>query len=531
MIVIDDDDEDPQQAQTNSTEDEYEAEEDEQDPNCPYQSIVQDVDIDLDTEVLCLAIPSIATSSASQMPQLANTHAVIALACANGKVMVMTLPLAPPKSASIPEYVENDVNEIEIRAAGSIAHDLTVKVLPKDEDQSALAEGRSRKGNSKSDGRLLIAAISTKLSIWVLNFTAEEITRPRNPLIRTVHPPSPALRVSFHPSLRSTQLLLGDSSGAARIYDAFAARTANQRPSQGEAEYVPATNLEEPGRWLMSYLAPFASPKDNPALARRKRVLAISWILTGRACLVLLEDGEWGIWDFPGSIQADKIVEDFALHGHLGSSSSSDVADSVKQRKAGSKLAPMTPNTRKAKAENLFSGTPKTPGSAALGGISVATSSGARSGQTDESVIVWFGSDIYSIPSMQAFWQRSTTAGGGGFGSLYAPGLTHVSDINLMNENITSISQFASKSTTASGLGQMNMQRDILVSAEHRLIILQSVRPAPPARALFQQEAAERPLSRDQRMLDVGELDLGGMDRMLDDMAGDRKPRRVGFAR
>lgn len=76
----------------------------------------------------------------------------------------------------------------------------------------------------------------------------------------------------------------------------------------------------------------------------------------------------------------------------------------------------------------------------------------------------------------------------------------------------------------------MNVQRDLLVSAEHRLIMVQTLRPATPAPNLFA-KAAERPTARDRRMLDAGNLDLGGMDRMLDSMAGDTGLKKVGFAR
>ena len=75
----------------------------------------------------------------------------------------------------------------------------------------------------------------------------------------------------------------------------------------------------------------------------------------------------------------------------------------------------------------------------------------------------------------------------------------------------------------------MNMQKDLLVSAEHRFVILQSLRPPVAARQLFQQPA-ERPALQDQLMLDAGELDVGGMDRMLNSMAADGRTRRVGFA-
>lgn len=147
----------------------------------------------------------------------------------------------------------------------------------------------------------------------------------------------------------------------------------------------------------------------------------------------------------------------------------------------------------------------------------------------DESAILWYNAEVYSIPSLQAFWQRSTN-GSGGLGSLYAPGLTHITDVNLGSEAITSISQFA-PNTPSTTSGPMNTQRDLLVSAEYRFIILQALRPSTPAKSLFQQALTERPASRDQRMLDAGDLDIGGMDRMLDSMAdGDTRLRKVGFA-
>jgi hypothetical protein len=244
--------------------------------------------------------------------------------------------------------------------------------------------------------------------------------------------------------------------------------------------------------------------------------------------MVLLEDGEWGVWDIAGTAQSGKNVEDFVLRGFLGSSAP-DSMDS-KQKKESTKLAPMTPNTRKTKSENLFSGPSKSmaPGVASSGGISV-TSTTNRSGTADESVTIWYNNDIHTIPSMYSFWQRSNTNSTGGFGSLYAPGLTHITDINLMNENITGISQFASN-PTATSLGSMNKQRNLLVSAEHRFIVLQHLSPPTAKSGLFQQPAAPPPL-QDQRMLDAGELDLGGMDRMLDTMAGnDGRTRKVGFA-
>jgi hypothetical protein len=283
----------------------------------------------------------------------------------------------------------------------------------------------------------------------------------------------------------------------------------------------------------MSYQTPFHALEHNsPALARRKKILSAAWILGGHGILVLLEDGQWGVWDASGSSQASgKSVQDFTLHGYLNTSSTSEASSNPSQkRNSGPKLAPMTPNTRKAKAENLFAGSSKPVNAASSGGIAVSITQ-SKAGRLDESVVMWYNNSIYSINSMQSFWQRSQGSGDrSSFGGLYAPGLTHITDINLMNENITSISQFAQRSIIAtSALGQMNVQNDLLVSAEHRYIILQHLRPQGLTREQLQ-SVADRPVSRDQRMLDVGEADLGGMNRILDGMAGDGRVRRVGFA-
>ena len=58
VIVIDDDDEEPQQ-NAQSEQSNFEEDEDEQDPDCPYPGVIQAVDLDLDAEVLHLAIPPV----------------------------------------------------------------------------------------------------------------------------------------------------------------------------------------------------------------------------------------------------------------------------------------------------------------------------------------------------------------------------------------------------------------------------------------------------------------------------------------
>lgn len=517
MIVIDDSDDDANK----EDEDEWEAEEEELDPDCPCPQVIQDLDIVVGRDasrpdgwaVLRLEVPSLHQSAST--PTLLKKMAVVAISCANGTVQILQIPLAPPSEATktkVADAVQR--SSIELAARGSpIPASLAIKMLPADETRP-----RTQAVPLQSlDDQVLIASASRTLSLWALSIKANNLVCSENPLLRKLPLCSPANNLNFHPSSRLAHLLLTDASGAARIYDVHKSRSPTQT-----------------GDWIMAYHTSHYIPKDTPdldsSLTRRKKILGAEWILGGKGVMVLLEDGEWGVWDV-SSLQPGKCVEDFALRGFLGNSSSTEHAEPNKNKRGVSKLAPMTPNTRKTKAEQLFTGAVRAPGVAPSGGIAVH-SNNPRTGQADESVAIWYGSEIYAITSTQAFWQRSTNSSGG-FGSLHAPGLAHITDISLSNENITSISQFAVKGSA--GLGQMNTQRDLLVAAEHRAIVLQTQRPDKPARNLFQQQIDERPVdaARDQHMLDAGALDVNGLDRMLASMAAETAPaatRKVGFA-
>jgi len=467
--------------------------------------------------VLHLAIPLLPNAALSQTTNALRSQAVVAVACADGSQRVLNFSLVPPNKATERVFAKHALEtQTEFPTAGSLCRAIAAKIVA--------SEAIDQSEESRASSFLLVAAVSDKLHIYRFSIFDTLTTLSQSAETQVVPLPHLATGLSFHPSQSSTQLLITDTSGAVRIYDPYASPTSSGRPSSVGSALENSTS-DALGRWVIAFHTSFASGKAG--LAVRKHILDTKWVMNGKAILTLLEDGEWGIWDLSGSTETGKNIEAFVLNGFLGASSVSESAEPVKQRRVMSKLAPMTPNTRKAKAEVLFSGPPKVPGVAAKGGISISASN-SRTGQTDASVLMWYNSEIYSIPSLQAFWQRSTNTSGG-FGSLYAPGLTHITDITLRNEAITSISQF-SASTANTSFGQMNTQRDLLVSAEHRFIILQALRPATPAKTLFQQ-AVERPTSRDQKMLDAGELDLGGMDRMLDNMAnGNAKPRKVGFA-
>ena len=505
---------------SDSSRTEYEDEEDETDPDTPYSNIIQVMDLNLGSTVLRIATPSL-SSQASQRPVIVKDHAIVAVHTADKKVGVLRIPLAPCSPREVRGVVEAILDDmIELPAGTTMVNDISIKVTT-----------RFSNFQEEPESTVCVAIVSDVVRLWRLPTSAAEIiseesTNQRLPL------PSKASKVSYHPSAGSTKILLVDNQSSVRIYDPSGAKDSNIRPSSSGSMSIDG---EEVGKWIMTFQAPYhAVSQDHPTVPSRKVVLDAKWILGGRAILALLQDGEWGVWDVNATAQSNKAVGEFTLHGFLGSAAAVAPAESAKQRKGSSKLAPMTPNTRKTKAQNFFSGAPKAPGAVAKGGICVAGNDSVT-GQNDESVMLWYDGEVYTIPNVQQFWQRSLNASSSGVGSLYAPGLSHIPDVNLMNENITSVSQFNAK-LSSSGLGQMNTPRDFLVSAEHRFIIHQATRPPVPSKGLFEKAAATAaaapPTDRDQRMLNAGELDLGGMDRMLDSMAnaGAARTRRVGFA-
>jgi hypothetical protein len=511
----------PQHTSSNQTN--FEDDEDETDPDTPYSNIIQEIDLNLGSTVLHIATPSL-PSQASQRPAIARDDAIVAVHTADRKISVLRIPLAPCSPRSSREAVESILDsKIDMPVGKNMINDISIKISTR--FRSGVAQTQT-----EPESAIRVAAVSDVLRLWRLPTSANEIfdeetTFQKLPL------PSKATKVSFHPSTSSATTLLVDTQGSIRIYDAFGPKDPNLRPSSSDSMSIDG---EEAGKWVMTFQAPFHTfSPEHPAVPARKVILDAKWILGGRAILALLHDGEWGVWDVSATAQNNKSVGEFALHGYLGSAATAAPSDSGKQRKGTSKLAPMTPNTRKTKSQNFFSGATKAPGAVSKGGICVAGNE-ILTGQTDESVMLWYDGEVYTIPNVQQFWQRSLNVSSSGAGSLYAPGLSHIPDVNMMNEHITSISQFSAK-FSSSGLGQMNTPRDFLVSAEHRFIIHQATRPPVPSKGLFEKAAATTaaaPTDRDQRMLNAGELDIGGMDRMLDSMTngGAARTRRVGFA-
>ncbi|KAL5116780.1 hypothetical protein ACEQ8H_005261 [Pleosporales sp. CAS-2024a] len=575
MLVDSDDDAPAKTAPQPMPEAEFEAEEEELDSDQPHPPFVQQLRLALNTEVLHIAVPRIPSVSslrpADSIPAIFSTKMIFTVACADCTVRIITLPLNPPSDAAKgkPRSAESQYGEdmFKIQAHQSIARGVTMtwtsrnEPRPQDvsdndvdmdgaEDAGATPPRRQRRpqSRSRSDDQgqegfdVLVASHSTELGgllkIWRFQLTDTwlNVAHPVAPY-RTVNLRKHASRVAFstaqYPKRRHSQLLITDVTGTARVYDIFA-------PAKRRAHGASI----EAGAFTHTFRSSFESVKNNayapPVLAARKPIIDAHWVSDGRHILTLLADGEWGLWDVDRSGPSPPVDPlAFSLRGYVGTTekeSSASGASSPK-RSARNSLAPMTPNTRRRKEENLFKGSPSVTASTPRGGITVASSPSPNSAASEESVIIWYGSEIYRIADLAKFWARTASASSGN--SLPSPSLTQIQDVSLYGETITSISQF----DTTSQASRMAIPRDLLISAEHRLVILtgagkSSGRDLDPR---FSQEQKESDEARraDQALLSHGALDLGGMDRLLDDMEGSgtvsksltlNGPRKVLFA-
>jgi hypothetical protein len=197
----------------------------------------------------------------------------------------------------------------------------------------------------------------------------------------------------------------------------------------------------------------------------------------------------------------------------------------------------MTPNTRRQKQENLFSGPTNTTSTTPTGGITVQQILSVSGVGIEDAVTFWYDNNAYAIPSLRRFRSRiSQDKTGSTGGTLSGPGLSRIEGLDLNGERIQRVSQLPSEESSSH-----TAQKDYVVVTLHQLIFLTNELPRLPARQLFKGLESTDISAADQSLLAHGELGIGGLDRMLDNMNGNDdvfiddnlnstfRPRRVGF--
>lgn len=565
-IMLDSSDEEPAKDGPYKDDPTFQDEENEYDPSEPYEPIIQSLDLPLGVEVLHLAFPHLpadsSPSSLASLPALLPHKMVVAVGCSDFSIRVISVPISPPspRSKARPQLEEKTIHsglgkslfgEQVIVLSGGTTHQsiplgvsisftarrLTEDVDMEDDNLSSRGQPSSRHTpQSRSRARLeqnhtwdlLVASHSADLSglllVHRIPLIAQGTTISTELHIpwRTQYLTSPAVSVEFSPGLypapRHSQLLVAEENGIVRILDCLPSSKALQ------------------GSWLTSHYTEFETLSD--LIPRRKPILSSRWILGGRAILVLLLDGEWGIWDQEGvgpqpsegsnaaREKANLRLIAFALHGWVGDSSKSRtlLKKSSANSDGRSKLAPMTPSTRKMKQDALFTCTSTVPDGPARGGLFVMWTPGAFDTRSDDnSVLLWHRSNVVVIPSLVTFWQNKVRGSGNLFGSGAKGEPKTINSIPLGGDSCNEMGLIPSRQHTESSKNTTD-QLEVLVTGEKRLVIISP--PLPEPEAIPAIIPSSHSATVDQQLLARGELDVTGMDRLLSGMSNGNTPRR-----
>ena len=546
----------------------FEEEEEEFDASKPFNPIIRELNLPLGVEVLHLSFPHLPLESQRNtleyLPKLLSTNIILATACSDTSIRILSVPITPPspqneaRSESIARITVTHTGRgpfgeqmVVIPSVGGqqsiprgVSIALTSQMLHSVEDVNVmdvdhqnpqtqprkLSRSRSRSRSRPADGNnsweLLVASHSDcgsgLLLIYRVPFTNDTIgnnSRPEERCIpwRIQSLASPATSIDFNPSLfpapRHSQLIVAES-GVVRVYDC--------KPQ----------SASDPGSWLFSLYPGFQSSIFTPPT--RKQILGVQWGLGGTAIIVLLADGEWGVWDLEAA--GPKASGDmqrtpsrgaslpFATSGWVGNSPVlKNITKSTDTRKINkSWLAPMTPGTRKVGQDALFSGSTTTATSQAdrpsRGGLFVSSIHDLSNSKVDdESLLLWYGDTVTVICSLYTHWQNKVKGSGNLFGVGFRGQPNEYNSIHLGGEARNNISLFPGNHSKHEGKADTNSLIEILVTGEYRLVIVAPpLKPPAPATT-----APPQPLSKssDERLPASGEFDVDDMERMLSGMS------------
>ncbi|KAI4225950.1 MAG: hypothetical protein L6R40_008322 [Gallowayella cf. fulva] len=539
-----------------------ESDEEDYDPSIPVEPIVQSLDLPFGVGVHHIAFPHLSTDASERehgaFPSLYSEKLVAAVVCSDASVRLVLLPNSPPSplrkkeamASSKPCIADGRVGPhgeriilltsgndhqvvpdcIALTSVPSSARGDSYLEMNVDDTQSARdvsADPRQQYSRTRSESSserraggwdLLVASSSSSLSGFLLihriPLTADGTTP--NPMTadhtspwNIQHLPSPTASIDFSPSLprdgRNAMLLIAEVKGPVRVFDCLTTETARQRT------------------WLISLMPGFQAPIHGRA--GRKHVLCAKWVQGGKAILVLLARGEWGIWDLRDSptetssrIRAPQAItigsfSTFAISGSViaGPRLISTDARDTKSRDGGKagKLAPTTPGTRRVRQDNLFSGPVQQCAGPARGGISVASSQGAET--DDEVVLLWYNDSITVIPSLRTHCKHKVKGSGNLFGNGAKGEARTTSSVSLRGERQNEVSLLpAGHQSIDRGSPDDN---NFLVLGETRFVIVATAFGEPPTT----QSNPMKPAS-DQKVLERGDLTLEGMESVLGSM-------------
>lgn len=553
-MIIDSDEEDVPEAASAQEEPSYDfvSDESEVDPAFPFESILRQVDIPLGSRVLDLAVPRVlpeeARSPLDPFPPIAKNTIVIAAVCSDFSTHVVTLPLTPPHPSQTDPWSWH-IQSLTIN--GGVTHQdiprgvsLTFTCQDTEDDQDR-KKSRSRAGGSgKWD--LLVATHSAE-GPGVLLLHRLPIREEPNGFYQIIEEdlisqrrllPSPAQTIVFnpssYPSARHAHLLVAFHSGCVKIYSCFSVKKAPKtarRASNANEEYE---TIDAEGRWLISLYPGFE--QSPTGLPRRKSIIDADWVLGGRAVMVLLVDGEWGVWDIEGAgpgaakgpLHRQTTVQGvtggsltaYAVSGRIATPLSNTHSE-IENRP---RFAPMTPSTKRVREDTFLKGSMTELTPSLRGQISVLQMNSSQEAIPDESILFRHGRQSAMIPSLISLWRNAVRASG----TLDASNrcrVTPFQDVNLMGENFQAISHLPAPLRRSRAADRQSF--DVLVAAEHQVMILAPRLTESAEENTSAHGAQQEATANDQMMLQRGELDVEGMGRLLNGMNSPIKRTRI----
>ncbi|KAJ5119620.1 hypothetical protein N7448_010289 [Penicillium atrosanguineum] len=557
VMIIDSDEEDAPVASAVPEGPSYDfvAEETEVDPAFPYEAVLRQIDIPLGSRVLELAVPRAlpeeARSPLDPFPPIVKDHIVMSAVCSDLSTRVVILPLIPPHPA------QTDPKTWNIQTL-TISGDVTHQDIPRGVSltftcQEIEAEQERRKSRSRAGGSgkwdLLVATHSAEGSGVLLlhripiqedssdkdltyHLIEEELVSQRRIL------PSPAQTIAFNPSTypssRHSNLLVAFHSGCVKVYSCFSVQKPSKSGRRASSAHEDNETIDTEGRWLISLYPGFEQgPTGFP---RRKTIIDAEWVLGGRAIMVLLVDGEWGVWDLEGAgpgATKGPLHRQSSVQGVTGGSLTAYAvsgrimtppSNSQSEAEHRSRFAPMTPSTKRVREDTLLKGSMTAASPSLRGQISVCQTNSSQDQLPDESILLRHGQQSAVIPSLLSLW-RNAVRTTGTFDSSNRCRVTPFQDVSLMGENFQAIGHLPTPARRSQADERHTF--DVLVAAEHQIMVLaprlhESVDSAPAAAK--PQVLAEN----DQMMLQRGELDVEGMGRLLNGMQSGAASLRMG---
>ncbi|KFA79064.1 hypothetical protein S40288_08152 [Stachybotrys chartarum IBT 40288] len=457
----------------------------------PYPEIIQTLDLTLGTAVCHVAVmpmtPCTAADADAGGAGILTDKMVFAVSCVTNDVYLMTVPLTPPspESKARPELRK----DLLAGKAGSGAWGEALVLLSgqmKYSDGLAITLATSSTGGRSGQPVRAIVAAHTReasgtLRLWDIPLDQKVDSSRRIEPFQTEYLPDPLASISFNPS-HTTQLLTVTPTKGVRIYDYALPSFQPDADSSGP--------FPVQGSWLLSLYQPFARPSSS-----RKPLLDAAWVAHGRAVLVLLADGQWGIWDLDGAVpsSAGTVISDklksgvrgaaltsFSVSGYVeGTSSLRSVATQQKQPASGA-FAPMTPHTRRQVAASLSSALSAKSLAMVHGGIKVMAFPSTGKALMDETVALWVGGleHVCVIPGISRFWESQLRKGATDTSTVFSAAQPvrmiklHNLDTGLLGESCRGVGLVLNfyKGNIAQQEGGLPV--DVLIQGESRLVIV-----------------------------------------------------------